>query len=60
VKRVWWNVALVGLLLAALSFMGVLVCMLRYNRTWMKRFIVGFLVSFAIAFISVGLAGIQG
>lgn len=53
----WWTVALLSILTAVVCFGGVLVCMLRFNRQWMKRFIVGFMVSFAVAFVSVGMAG---
>lgn len=53
----WWIIALAGMLTAVVCFGGVLVCMLRFNRQWMKRFIIGFMISFAVAFVSVGLAG---
>ncbi|MDH7478513.1 MAG: hypothetical protein QHH02_00710 [Syntrophomonadaceae bacterium] len=53
----WWCLTILGLLAAGVCFVGVGVCLLRYNRVWIKRFIIGFIISFAFAFISVGMAG---
>lgn len=54
----WWFLALLAMLAAGVSFIGVAVSMFKQNRLWIKRFIISFIVCFLIAFISVGMAGV--
>lgn len=54
----WWILALLGMIAAAVSFIGVMVGMFRHDHKLIKRGIFGFMLSFLVAFVSVGLAGI--
>ncbi|NPV90289.1 MAG: hypothetical protein HPY50_05920 [Firmicutes bacterium] len=54
----WWILALLGMVVAVACFIGVMVGMYRHDYRLIKRGILGFVFSFLVSFVSVGLAGI--
>jgi Na+/phosphate symporter len=54
----WWIVTLLGMIASAACFIGVMVGMFRHDHRLIKRGIIGFILCFLVAFVSVGLAGI--
>ncbi|NLK52707.1 MAG: hypothetical protein GX295_09740 [Syntrophomonadaceae bacterium] len=50
-----WIIAFLGLVASGLFFAGAGICIFKYNKIWLKRCVAGFMCSFIIAFIAVGL-----
>ncbi|MGI6647837.1 MAG: hypothetical protein ACOX5W_01905 [Bacillota bacterium] len=50
-----WFIALLGLLGVFVFFLGAAISMFKLNKSSFKKCMIGFMVSFIVAFIAVGL-----
>lgn len=51
-----WFIALVGMIGVFIFFFGSVFCIFKQDKLLLKKFIFGFMFSFAVAFIAVGFA----